>query len=215
MGLFSFLDADTNKSIPVDSYVSVHLPSDWPDSTPKKFLKKNEQYKNLLLLNQIQGHYDGYGKIHNGVSLMRVLPPANIDGIDPLDVYAMLYVMNYASLKLPDVSTEDEARDIGLMINMGSVYQDKDGNNHHFHWNPNEMGVKSTQFNGGFDVVQEPSGKTPNDLIESGEWIEKKIVPVTPFPLKITSEPADENGLVYKYEHLNASEDCPNQGFFY
>ena len=202
MGLFSFLDADTNKSIPVDSYVSVHLPSDWPDSTPKKFLKKNEQYENLLLLNQIQGLYDGYGRIH-------------IEGIDPLDVYAILYVMNFASLKLPDVSTENEARDIGLMINMGVCYQDKDGNNHHFHWNPNEMGVKSTQFNGGFDVVQEPSGKTPNDLIESGEWIEKKIVPVTPFPLKITSEPADENGLVYKYEHLNASEDCPNQGFFY
>ena len=202
MGLFSFLDADTNKSIPVDSYVSVHLPSDWPDSTPEKFLKKNEQYGNLFLLNQIQGLYDGYGRIH-------------IEGIDPLDVYAILYVMNYASLKLPDVSTEDEARDIGLMINMGVFYQDKDGNNHHFHWNPNEMGVKSTQFNGGFDVVQEPSGKTPNDLIESGEWIEKKIVPVTPFPLKITSEPADENGLVYKYEHLNASEDCPNQGFFY
>ena len=202
MGLFSFLDADTNKSIPVDSYVSVHLPSDWPDSTPKKFLEENEQYGNLFLLNQIQGLYDGYGRIH-------------IEGIDPLDVYAILYVMNFASLKLPDVSTEDEARDIGLMINMGGVYQDKDGNNHHFHWNPNEMGVKSTQFNGGFDVVQEPSGKTPNDLIESGEWIEKKIVPVTPFPLKITSEPADENGLVYKYEHLNASEDCPNQGFFY
>lgn len=202
MGLFSFLDADTNKSIPVDSYVSVHLPSDWPDSTPKKFLEENEQYGNLFLLNQIQGLYDGYGRIH-------------IEGIDPLDVYAILYVMNFASLKLPDVSTEDEARDIGLMINMGSVYQDKDGNNHHFHWNPNEMGVKSTQFNGGFDVVQEPSGKTPNDLIESGEWIEKKIVPVTPFPLKITSEPADENGLVYKYEHLNASEDCPKQGFFY
>mgnify|MGYP003634591969 FL=1 len=202
MGLFSFLDADTNKSIPVDSYVSVHLPSDWPDSTPEKFLKKNEQYGNLFLLNQIQGLYDGYGRIH-------------IEGIDPLDVYAILYVMNFASLKLPDVSTEDEARDIGLMINMGVFYQDKDGNNHHFHWNPNEMGVKSTQFNGGFDVVQEPSGKTPNDLIESGEWIEKKIVPVTPFPLKITSEPADKNGLVYKYEHLNASEDCPNQGFFY
>ena len=202
MGLFSFLDADNNESIPVDSQVSVHLPSDWPDSTPKKFLKKNEQYGNLFLLNQIQGLYDGYGMVH-------------IDGIKPLDVYAILYVMNFAPLKLPDVPTVNEARDIGLMINMGVFYQDKDGNNHHFHWNPNEMGVKSTQFNGGFDVVQEPSGKTPNDLIESGEWIEKKIVPVTPFPLKITSEPADENGLVYKYEHLNASEDCPNQGFFY
>ena len=202
MGLFSFLDAHNNKSIPVDSQVSVHLPSDWPDSTPKKFLEENEQYGNLFLLNQIQGLYDGYGRIH-------------IEGIDPLDVYAILYVMNFASLKLPDVSTEDEARDIGLMINMGSVYQDKDGNNHHFHWNPNKMGVKSTQFNGGFDVVQEPSGKTPNDLIESGEWIEKKIVPVTPFPLKITLEPADHNGHVYRYEYLNASEDCPNQGFFY
>ena len=202
MGLFSFLDASNNKSIPVDSPVSVHFTSVWPDSTPEKFLGENEQYNNMMLLYQIQGRYDGYGSIH-------------IDGINPLDVYVILYVMNFAPLKLPDVKTEDEARDIGLMINMGSVYQDKDSNNHHFHWNPNKMGVKSTQFNGGFDVVQEPSGKTPNDLIESGEWIEKKIVPVTPFPLKITLEPADHNGHVYKYEHLNASEDCPNQGFFY
>ena len=223
MGFFSFLDASTKESIRVDSDVSLHVPGASLGPVPEKFLERNTQYKSLLLPNQItamtslQGSYDGYGHIH-------IHTPAAFSGLS-LDVYVCLYVMNFASLPkgtlIPDeVLTEEEARSIGLMIDMGSYFQDKDGNNHHYHGHyhvcdPNRLGVKSTPFNGSFDTPQDPSGKTPNDLIQSGEWVEKQAVPTIPFPLKLTLEPEDKNGDRYKYEELNASEDCPNQGWFY
>lgn len=223
MGFFSFLDASTKESIRVDSDVSLHVPGALLGSVPEKFLQSNPQYRNLTQAKVFlkdglvyayshprrlyRGRYDGYGRIH-------IHTPAAFSGLS-LDVHVCLYVMNAGALELPDVSTEEEARGTGLMIEMGSYYQDKDGNNHHYHDDPNRMGVKSTPFNGSFDTPQDPSGKTPNDLIQGGEWVNKKIVPTIPFPLKLTLEEEDKNGDRYKYEELNASEDCPNQGFFY
>ena len=211
MGFFSFLDASTKESIRVDSDVSLHVPGALFSSVPEKFLQSDQHYRYLLFLNQIRGRYDGYGRIHTRPHFHT---PAAFSGIS-LDVHVCLYMMNAGALELPDVSTEEEARGTGLMIEMGSYYQDKDGNNHHYHGDPNRMGVKSTPFNGSFDTPQDPSGKTPNDLIQGGEWVNKKIVPTIPFPLKLTLKEEDKNGDRYKYEELNASENCPNQGFFY
>jgi hypothetical protein len=143
----------------------------------------------------LTGIYDGYGRI------------------DGHDVYVILCMMNANILNVDsDNYKEDlqEARAIGLAIDMGSYYQDKDGNNYHcsMHSDPNKLGVKSTAFKGNYDTPQEASGKTPNQLIGDGDWVKKKIIPHIPFPLKITRSECELG-----YFHLPASEDCPNQGF--
>tara|TARA_R110001592_G_scaffold70450_1_gene215863 strand:- start:1230 stop:1868 length:639 start_codon:yes stop_codon:yes gene_type:complete len=212
MGYFSFLCAETGNSIGIDKEATIHMPTQSITSYPyvDPILHEDKNWRHGFTDEpsnswSYTGIYDGYGRINH------------------YDVYVILYMINDEALAVSsynegnEVANLQEARAIGLAIDMGSYYQDKDGNNYHcsMHSDPNKLGVKSTAFKGNYDTVtscylttQEASGKTPNQLIGDGDWVKKKIIPHIPFPLKITRSECELG-----YFHLPASEDCPNQGF--
>ena len=196
MGYFSFLCAETGNSIGIDKEATIHNP---------------DKKKSLT------GIYDGYGRI-GGHDVYVILCMMNADTLSRATIhnpdlasFLSIYKRNIQNVDIYNYKEHvQEARAIGLAIAMGSYYQDEDGNNYHLsiHSDPNKLGIKSTAFKGNYETPQKASGKTPNQLIEDGDWVKKKIIPHIPFPLKIT-RPECELG----YFHLPASEDCPNQGF--
>lgn len=217
MGYFSFTCPKCDKSILIGDRVVFGLPECYlKNNTDRQYTElgylgkdditffnkdKSVHYGELNLGCEPTGVYNGHGVIEEDT---------NWGGSPKFDVYIMLYVMNADALNLNDAKTEREAREMGLMIDRGTIYLDKDNRQHHYNNKPNiGKWINSEQFEGNFDTPQEPSGKTPNQLIESGEWIKQKIVAHIPYPIKMFHE---DCSLYTCYAESKPSKDCPHQG---
>jgi len=104
---------------------------------------------------------------------------------------------------------------LALSLDLG-VCKDKDGNFYSFHYPFAEFDIQN--FTGNYGTIEPKFGKTPNELIESGEWevvsIQKAIKKKYPdwefkYALKFSFDP---NAV---YEELPLAKDCDCQGFFY
>jgi hypothetical protein len=119
-----------------------------------------------------------------------------------------------ARINLPDAVlkhlNEDEIRIAGIGLSMGKYYIHKESGDKWsiFHGYENLVeGCK--EFSGSFGTIMPAYGKTPNDMIESGEMVEVSISEtMLNYPLKFSfNKDAD-------YASLPASKDCPLQGYF-
>ena len=115
-----------------------------------------------------------------------------------------------------NLTDAETLRLIGISISLNSdVYEDHNGQLHSFHCSFRELGIKP--FVGTYATIDPDFGKSPNELIESGEWRIKTFIDVIKFKfpefvpafLKFSF---DKNAV---YEELPIAADCPKQGFFY
>ena len=124
------------------------------------------------------------------------------------DAYVHLCDMNLPEHK---DKTEEFRRSMGLALDMGNAYADKDtGKLYSFHFSTLHPDIND--FTGNYATKQEGYDLTPNELKETGQWITvplREMLITHPYlPLKFTQ---DENA---KYENLPAAENANGQGFW-
>lgn len=179
MGQFSWITSDTGRSIP-----SVDI--DHPNA-PKQVYFLRPDHEPLL-----ETGYSGYG-VFGGI-----------------DVYEWMAWANAEHLNI-DVNSWDpqRRRSLGIFLESGSIYRDSNGQlwavfceDYEFF---QKYGIRRAAGNYGQPVV--PNGKTPNELIESGEW--EELTPsyfgMVKYFIKLTEEPVP-------YWSVPRSEICPLQG---
>lgn len=184
MGFFSWLTADTNESI-----ANIH--------------SSRYEGKTVYLL-QPDGQppieekaYQGYG---------------DFGGID---AYAWLATRNLPS-SLTEKLNDEQLRLSGIALELGKYYEDKDTGKKYVYAKyfaiEQLLDEDIKAFAGHYETIEPDYGKTPNRLIESGQWIKKgtaDLIGGIQHPLKFSY---DKDAV---YEKLPASEDCPAQGYFY
>ncbi|EKZ5942112.1 MULTISPECIES: hypothetical protein [Enterobacterales] len=180
MGFFSWLTADTKKSIP-----NAH---------------SNREVKTVYLLQprgkkHIAEHaYQGYGVFGD------------------VDAYVWLARRNAEHFGFnPNGMDIEKLRSLGLSIDLGEVCKDTHtGDFWHIFSDAREL-VAGKCFLGTWSQEIPELGASANELVENGrfEVLEIKAVKGLPYPLKFSF---DEKAV---YEQLQASENCPAQGFFY
>lgn len=184
MGYFSWLTADTKQSIP-----NIHAHHARAGKTVYMLQPNGEAPIE-------EKRYEGYG-VFGGVDAYEWLAEKNL----PKEI-----VESYRKFD------EDEGvRDLGIWLATGTVYIDKDNSDKRYSYNAIEYIADIIPFPGDYSDIIEEYGKTPNDLIEEGQWIEKEVSELYPikYPLKFSY---DKNAV---YEELPASEECEAQGYFY
>lgn len=140
--------------------------------------------------------YDGYGEF-GGVQSCTWLARQNAESLG-LDLTGL---------------TEDEVHLMGIGLSVGSLFKDTESDEYWFVFhNYSQLIPEANYFQGTFDVpIDEKDGRSANELVESGvfERIDIKDYLEIPYPLKFSF---DKDAV---YEDHEASEDCPDQGFFY
>ena len=185
MGYFSWLTADSKKSIP-NAYSGRKM-------KPVFLLQPGEAAIR-------EENYQGYG-VFGGVDAYVWLAERNLRP-DLLE-------------KIPEGEDGEEIkRDLGIAIDCGTYVEDvKTGRK--FVYNPSLPIEGLEKMHGQYDSVQPEYGKTANDLIAEGTWVEKPMREVlceggvVRYPLKFSFRKNAD------YDALPASETCPDQGFFY
>jgi hypothetical protein len=184
MGYFSWRCAKTKKSIAnIDSTRR---------TKPVYILQPGEQ-DNLLT----DGMYEGYG--------------AFTGDFGRIDMHVWLAEQNAEALNI-DLGRmdEDEKRDIGISLDMGSIHVDTQTGKRWSIFRKAPDCVGATHFPGNFVEIMPDYGVSPNDAVKQGLLKEVPIKEVVelPFPIKLCIRDMD-------YDSVGESEDCPEQGFFY
>ncbi len=166
----------------------------WLTADTKESIRVGED-KNVYLLQPngkpsiVEDYYDGYG---------------NFGGAD---AYIWLAKNNLPAEKLKN-KTYDEIRELGIGLELGCVYKGSNGKTYSVFHKYADLVSSCVQFVGNYESPMDDfDGKTPNQLIESGDLVEIPLQDLIEYPLKFSfSEFA-------VYEDLPASETDPSQGF--
>jgi len=183
MGFYSWLTADTKESI-----ANAHT-----DRCRTVYLIQPDGKPAIE-----ETAYDGYGRF-GGTSAYTWLAKSN-------------YTHEELVATLGEGYDDEELYSLGVSLELGTYYEDKEGNKWSFGNKP-LYGLKG--FEGDYGTPQPKyNDQTPNELLESGEWVERPLRDLDNsgkefMPLKFSF---NKDAV---YEDLPFSRNCPNQGFFY
>jgi hypothetical protein len=188
MGFFSWNTADTQESI-------ANSHSEHENANRTIYLLQPNGLDSI-----VEREYEGYGMFNN------------------TDAYVWLGVNNFEDEILDAILTcsdneedfLDKVRSLAISVNLGHYFEDIN-TGETFAYNDSQYFEGMQPFNGSYADVMDNYGKTPNELVKEGIWVEKSFTEMITInnPLKFSY---DKDAV---YEDLPASTDCRFQGFFY
>lgn len=183
MGFFSWTTADKQESI-----ANIH--SNHPNKSRTVYLLQPEGAQPIA-----EAQYDGYG-VFGGI-----------------DAYEWLANNNFSEKMIQKaIDNNIDVRNLGITALFGKYFTDRnDGEKFFFSYDDHNIFEDLTPFVGDYATIQPKYGKTPNELIKEGVWVEcdfSEFLYITK-PLKFSHDK------FAKYEDFPKSEICPKQGFFY
>lgn len=126
-----------------------------------------------------------------------------------VDVYEWLARHNLPKNKIASMS-KGMIRKSGLALALGKYYLHRDTGQKWSIFHGYAYLIKGCKdFRGSYATTIAEYGKTPAELIESGEFQEFKIAKNLKFPLKFSFDKDAD------YDSLPPAKNCPNQGYFY